>query len=100
MEFMAFLSDLGAWNIIAMTLRRSRYYCKTAAEVIISPGPGIPGAGMTIELISLCHVAGVPLLGVCLGHQALACAFGGGVKPSTHLSMANYRVLYAPTAMT
>ena len=49
--------------------------------VIISPGPGKPeDAGMTIELISLCHDAGVPLLGVCLGHQALACAFGGSVK--------------------
>ena len=54
---------------------------KQPQGVIISPGPGIPeDAGMTVELVSLCHDASVPLLGVCLGHQAFACAFGGSVK--------------------
>ena len=54
---------------------------KQPQGVIISPGPGIPDdAGMTIELVSLCHDHSVPLLGVCLGHQALACAFGGSLK--------------------
>ncbi|MEK9851287.1 MAG: gamma-glutamyl-gamma-aminobutyrate hydrolase family protein, partial [Candidatus Puniceispirillum sp.] len=45
--------------------------------IILSPGPGIPEqAGISVDLIRA--AAGkVPVLGVCLGHQALAVAFGG-----------------------
>lgn len=48
--------------------------------VCISPGPGAPGeAGVSLEAIH--HFAGrVPLLGVCLGHQCIAEAFGGTVS--------------------
>ena len=50
------------------------------ARIVISPGPGRPeGAGISIETLK--RFAGrVPLLGVCLGHQALAIAFGGRVE--------------------
>jgi anthranilate synthase component II len=49
------------------------------ARLVISPGPGRPEtAGVTIE--ALRRLAGtLPILGVCLGHQALASAFGGRV---------------------
>ena len=47
--------------------------------IILSPGPGTPAdAGCCIELIKLCQNQ-VPILGVCLGHQAMIEAFGGVV---------------------
>lgn len=45
--------------------------------IVFSPGPGRPaGAGIMPELIGKAAAAGIPLLGVCLGHQAIGEAFG------------------------
>ena len=49
-------------------------------RVVVSPGPCGPAeAGVSVEAIRRFAEAGVPVLGVCLGHQALAAAFGGRV---------------------
>ena len=57
-------------------------------HVVISPGPGVPeNAGISIRLIQ--HFSqktpAVPLLGVCLGHQAMAVAFGAKIKRAERL---------------
>ena len=47
---------------------------------MISPGPGEPsGAGISVEVVRACAERGIPLLGVCLGHQSIAVAFGGRI---------------------
>lgn len=54
--------------------------------VLISPGPGTPSAaGQSIPLIKACIRHEVPMLGVCLGHQALAEALGGSVVRADEL---------------
>ncbi|MDO8847599.1 MAG: anthranilate phosphoribosyltransferase [Coriobacteriia bacterium] len=50
------------------------------AGVVISPGPGTPAdAGISADVVRAAADAGVPVLGVCLGHQVIAEVFGGNV---------------------
>lgn len=54
--------------------------------VLISPGPGTPtDAGVSTSMVELALRTGVPLLGVCLGHQAIAEAFGATVTHADEL---------------
>jgi anthranilate synthase/aminodeoxychorismate synthase-like glutamine amidotransferase len=63
-------------------------------RLMISPGPGSPDtAGVSIEAIR--HFAGrIPVLGVCLGHQALAAAFGGEIIRAKHLMHGKTSLIY------
>lgn len=55
------------------------------AGIVISPGPGRPeSAGITLEVLK--HFSGkIPILGVCLGHQAIVAAFGGDIVSARRL---------------
>jgi anthranilate synthase/aminodeoxychorismate synthase-like glutamine amidotransferase len=82
-----YLGELGA----RVEVRRNDQVTPAEVEamaperIVLSPGPCTPQeAGITIPLIL--HFAGkVPLLGVCLGHQAIGAAFGGHVVRAPHL---------------
>jgi anthranilate synthase component 2 len=77
-----FLGDLGADTQV---LRNDAATAEDAlamgaAAIILSPGPCAPDqAGICLKLIRLCAQRHVPLLGVCLGHQAIGQEFGGKV---------------------
>ena len=117
--------DSFTWNLY-------QYFCELGAEVVvrrndeigladietlapqkivISPGPCTPDeAGISLDVIR--HYAGtVPLLGVCLGHQAIAQAFGarivrarqvmhGKTSPITHQQQGVFRGLNNPLTVT
>jgi para-aminobenzoate synthetase component II len=54
--------------------------------VLLSPGPGTPErAGASVPLVRACAAAAKPLLGVCLGHQAIGVAFGATVDRAPEL---------------
>ncbi|MFY2790350.1 aminodeoxychorismate/anthranilate synthase component II [Rhodococcus sp. MALMAid1271] len=54
--------------------------------ILLSPGPGTPQrAGASMDLVSACARAKTPLLGVCLGHQAIGAVFGATVEKAPEL---------------
>jgi anthranilate synthase component 2 len=86
--------DSFTWNLvhylreIGAEVRVVRNDALSAAEavasgpqaVLISPGPGVPDdAGISLELVAACAAARLPLLGVCLGHQAIGQHFGARI---------------------
>lgn len=81
--------DVTVWRNDDSRLRTDADIAKAAEDfdgVLLSPGPGTPErAGASIPLVHACAAAGTPLLGVCLGHQAIGVAFGGTVDRAPEL---------------
>jgi len=85
-----YLLELGAEIDV---VRNDAFAAEQAGEVaarydgvLISPGPGTPhDAGVSIAMVRVAVDTGQPLLGVCLGHQAIAEAFGGTVTHADEL---------------
>mgnify|MGYP003146973039 FL=1 len=86
--------DSFTWNLVHYLMEMGapvdvvRNDAITAAEALrsgakgflISPGPCTPDdAGVSLDLVGACAEAGMPLLGVCLGHQSIGQYFGGRV---------------------
>lgn len=85
-----YLRQLGAETTVVRNddMSVDEAIAKAAASdgVLVSPGPGAPAeAGVCIELIRWCGANNKPLLGICLGHQALAEAYGGTVTHAPEL---------------
>lgn len=82
-----FLGELGAdLNVVRNDqIAIEEIEALAPAKIVLSPGPCTPDdAGITLDVIR--HFAGkVPLLGVCLGHQAMGQAFGGAVVRAPYL---------------
>jgi anthranilate synthase component 2 len=76
----ASIEDVISWNLSA---------------IIISPGPGRPeSAGITLSVIN--RLSGqIPILGVCLGHQSIAVAFGGHVVSAKQIMHGKTSTIYA-----
>lgn len=77
-----YLMELGAKVRVERNdaLSAAEAVASNAAGFLISPGPCTPDtAGISLDLVAACAGAGKPLLGVCLGHQAIGQHFGGKV---------------------
>lgn len=108
-----YLMELGA----EVRVERNDAVCATEAlksgakGFLISPGPCTPNeAGVSLDLVAACADAGMPLLGVCLGHQAIGQHFGGRVvrgglmhgktSPVTHDATGVFEGLTSPFTAT
>jgi para-aminobenzoate synthetase component 2 len=81
-----YLAQLGA----EPTVRRNDEMAPTDLDgfdgVLTSPGPSTPeSAGVSVPVVAECAERGLPLFGVCLGHQAIAVAFGATVTRAGEL---------------
>jgi len=77
-----YLSELGADVDVVRNdaVSVAELLARGPSGVVISPGPGEPkDAGISVEMVSACGEARLPLLGVCLGHQSIGQAFGGRI---------------------
>lgn len=108
-----YFSELGAEVLVRRNdeLTLAELAALNPRRIVISPGPCTPDeAGISLETIR-CYVGRLPILGVCLGHQAIAQAFGativraakvmhGKTSPITHNGSGVFRGLNNPLTVT
>ena len=81
-----YLAELGARTEVVRNDVVDVASVGTYDGVLVSPGPGVPAeAGRSLEVIAECARTATPMLGVCLGHQALGEAYGGTVTHAPEL---------------
>lgn len=82
-----YVRDLGATTVMMSADDPALIETTSGADaILVSPGPGHPlDAGQSVAVVRAAYDTGVPLLGVCLGHQAIAVAFGGRVGHAPEL---------------
>ena len=81
-----YLAQLGADVTVKRNDEVELIEAKNYDGVLLSPGPGTPkDAGVCIDMVHFCAENKIPLFGVCLGHQAIAEAFGGVVSRAPEL---------------
>jgi anthranilate synthase component 2 len=108
-----YLMELGAEVEVVRNdaLTAEQAMATDAKGYLISPGPCTPNeAGISLDLVAACAQAGKPLLGVCLGHQAIGQHFGGKVvrgglmhgktSPLTHDGSGLFQGLPSPFTAT
>jgi para-aminobenzoate synthetase component 2 len=81
-----YLAQLGARTTVRRNDVLTDDEVDAADGVLLSPGPGTPDrAGASMDVIRRCAEQGIPLLGVCLGHQAIGAVYGGVVERAPEL---------------
>jgi para-aminobenzoate synthetase component II len=81
-----YLAQLGADTVVRRNDEVDLEELESVDGVLVSPGPGTPErAGASIAVIRRAAALGLPLLGVCLGHQAIGAAWGGIVERAPEL---------------
>ncbi len=82
-----YLGELGADLVVRRndTVTRQEIRALAPSHIVISPGPGTPNdGGISLEVVREFYTT-TPILGVCLGHQCIAVAFGGRVDRAPRL---------------
>ena len=90
-----YLGQLGAECTVVRNDEVTVEEASNYSGVLISPGPGVPEkAGVSIAMIKYCADKGIPLFGVCLGHQAIGVAFGATVSRAPELLHGKTSLVY------
>jgi anthranilate synthase/aminodeoxychorismate synthase-like glutamine amidotransferase len=91
-----YLGELGAELLVRRNdaLSPDEVEALAPSHIVISPGPGTPhDGGISLDVVRRFHQT-VPILGVCLGHQCIATAFGGRVDRAPRLMHGKTSAVY------